>query len=82
MLPFLELICNTEEAVDELIDVVGNGFRKLYTAKSQPICHGLLEKSGCRQISGMSKETMRFSQIGGRKSFRYFISMFAFHDDD
>ena len=25
LLPFLELICNTEQAVDELIDVVGNG---------------------------------------------------------
>ena len=25
MLPFLELTCNTEQAVDELIDVVGKG---------------------------------------------------------
>ena len=25
LLPFLELICNTEQAVDELIDVVGKG---------------------------------------------------------
>jgi len=29
LLPFLELVCNTKQAVDELIDVAGKGQQKL-----------------------------------------------------
>jgi len=48
LLPFLDLICNTEQAVDELIDVVGKaaiesvgGFNPHSATESNPVFYQL-----------------------------------------